>query len=194
MKKSLLALCLFVLPVSGVSAQPASGKNLLQNGTFNAGEARKVSRWLFPPTPIKNLGPDVEHVEWGCETEADANAVLFIAIKTPIKTQLWWQQEVPAEPGASYTLSVRMTAEIVESATERTYSTPDVGVYFLNAEGRWIGYQRLPSPKDFSPEWTPVSMKVTAPDDAVKIGVRLGVSTSAQIKVRFDDAVLTLAP
>lgn len=194
MKKSLFALCLFILPASGVFAQSAPPKNLLQNGTFDVGEARKVSRWIFPPTPVKNLGPDVEHVDWGSEIEADANAILFIDIKKSMKTQLWWQQEVAAEPGASYTLSVRMTAEIVEYGSERTYSTPDVGIYFLNAEGRWIGYQRLPSPKEFSPEWTLVSMKVTAPDDAVKIGVRLGMSTSAQIRVRFDDAMLTLAP
>lgn len=194
MKKALLALGLFFFPAAFVFAQPVSVKNLLQNGTFNTGEMRKVSRWIFPPTPIKNLGTDAEHVEWGGELEADANSVLFIATKAPIKAQLWWQQEVAAQPGAVYTLSVRMVAEIVESAAGRTYSTPDVGIYFLNAGGRWIGYQRLPSPKEFSPEWTPVSMKVTAPDDAVKIGVRLGMSTSAQIKVRFDDAVLTLAP
>jgi hypothetical protein len=184
-------LILFLFPALAF-AQTGEG-NLLQNGAFESGGERRATRWLVPPTPVKNLGEDAAKIDWGVKKDADENGFLFITTKEPLKLHLWWQQEVAALGGATYELSLRMAAEITGSSGG-TYATPDVGLYFLNAEGRWIGYQRLPAPKQFSPEWTEVSMKVTAPDETVKIGVRLGVSTSAELSVRFDDAVLRQAP
>ncbi len=188
MKKHLI---LFLLPA--LAFAQAGGGNLLKNGAFDSGGERKATRWLVPPTPVKNLGGDAEKVDWGVKKDAYENGFLFITTNAPVKLHLWWQQEVAALGGTTYELSLRMAADIAGSSGE-TYVTPDVGLYFLNAEGRWIGYQRLPAPKEFSPEWTVVSMKVTAPDETVKIGVRLGVSTSTELTVRFDDAVLRQAP
>jgi len=175
-------------------ARPGPEANLLANGTFDAVQGGSVYRWMFPPSPLKACGADAAQVERGVDKDATGNAVLFIATTKPMKAHVWWQQEVAAEGGATYTLSVRMAAAVREADGERNYASPDIGIYFLDANGHWLGFERVPPPCDFSPEWKTVSMKVTAPDNAAKIGVRLGIDVSAETKARFDDAVLTVAP
>ncbi|MDR1282881.1 MAG: hypothetical protein LBK99_18965 [Opitutaceae bacterium] len=183
--------------VAMFAANTGAAQNLLQNGMFNSGKDRSVTRWIFPPGSLKAHGADAEKITWGSEVLAEGgaeggNRVAFIATITPVKARIWWQQEVVAEGGATYVLSVRIAGDVPTKTAANGkpgYASTDIGIYFLDANNKWIGYQRLP-PDSFPSDWKTVTFKTTAPDNTAKIGVRLGISANVEIKAHFDDAVL----
>ncbi|MDR1282887.1 MAG: hypothetical protein LBK99_18995 [Opitutaceae bacterium] len=182
-----------VLVASSATAQ--TEKNLLANGDFTSGENRRVTRWVFPQSPLKAHGADAEKITWGGETDANGNRFAMLAVSAPVKAHVWWQQEIPAEGGSAYKLTVRIAGAIptgLAAGGKKGYAGTDIGIYFLDANNKWIGYQPLPT-KQFTADWQTVTLKVVAPDNATKTGVRLGISSNVEIKARFDDAVLVLA-
>lgn len=185
----LLALTASALVTALASAQPEPAPNLLQNGGFNTGEGRSVYRWLVPPTPLKGHGVDAIHIDYGIVMDSFGNPCLGLSTAQPMKAHIWFQQEVTALPAASYELTVRLAGEVVDDGGQRAYLSPDVLIYFLNANGGWIGHEALKGVQ-FTADWQTATLKVSTPEDVAKIGVRLGVRTSAQVKVRFDDAKL----
>lgn len=189
-----LSRILFSLAVSTLltalsSAQPEPRPNLLQNGDFNTGEGRSVYRWLVPPTPLKGHGVDEIHIDYGIVMDSFGNPCLGLSTAQPIKAHIWFQQEVTALPAANYELTVRLAGEVVDDGGKRPYLSPDILVYYLNANNSWIGHESLKDTQ-FTADWQTATLKVSTPEDAVKIGVRLGMRTSAQVKVRFDDVTL----
>lgn len=173
-----------------VLAQDSAGPNLLKNGNFSQFSETRVKDWLWPQTPRKALGENEQFVQMGVRTDASGDPHLFIETTEPIEAHVWVQQEVDCFGGTTYTLNVNVAGDLEDSG----HSSYDVGLYFLNENGNWIGYERSPSPNVFSPDWEQVTVSAIAPDDAVKIGVRLGVRTKSRVAAKFSDAVLSEAP
>ncbi|MFA6959444.1 MAG: hypothetical protein WC205_01680 [Opitutaceae bacterium] len=178
----------FLTPFASAVDGPKT--NMLQNGDFSVGEGQRVYRWLVPPTPLKGHGEDAAQIGYGIVMDGAGNPGLGLSTAKPMKAHIWWQQEVTALPATTYQFTVRMSGEILNDGGTRSYLVPDVLIYFLSATGSWIGYEPLPKTVEFSKDWQTVTIKITTPEDAVKMGVRLGMSTSSQVKVRFDDATL----
>lgn len=172
-------------------AQDNNQANLLQNGDFSQFSGSDVEDWLWPPTFRKALGDDEKFVKTGVREDASGEPHLYIETTEPIRAHVWMQQEVECFGGNSYTLNVRVAGDLEDGA----YSAYDVGIYFLTADGGWLGYDRSSTPRALSPDWTPVTVTTIAPDDAVKIGVRVGIDVvDSVVAARFADAVLTLEP
>ncbi|AHF94906.1 hypothetical protein OPIT5_29735 [Opitutaceae bacterium TAV5] len=189
---SLAALFSLIFASVAIAQTP---NNLLQNGDFASGKDRSVTRWVFPQSPLKAHGADADKITWGSDADADGNRFAMVAVSGPVKAHVWWQQEVLAEGGSTYELTVRIAGDIpagLAAGEKKGYAGTDIGIYFLDANNKWIGYQPLPT-QQFTTDWQTVTLKATAPDNAARIGVRLGISSNVEIKARFDDAILILA-
>lgn len=160
--------------------------NLLDNGAFQHGELRAVPRWVFPVSVRDRLATDHPDAEWGVKEGEDRNFHLFLATRRPGRAHFWLQQEAVVPGGVTCTLTLRVSGGGDESGG---FASPDIGIYFLDAAGKWIGYQRLPG-ASLSEAWTPLRLVVITPDNTVRVGVRLGLSCSVPAEIRFDDVVL----
>ena len=116
----------------------------------------------------------------------DRNYHLFLATKRPGRAHFWLQQEAAVPGGVTCTLTLRVSGSSDELGG---FASPDIGLYFLDAAGKWISYQRLPG-ATLSPAWTPHRLVVITPDNTARVGVRLGLSASVPAEIRCDDVVL----
>lgn len=173
-----------LLSLASASAQ---SKAPLRNADFLQGDGEQVTAWEFSTFNLKNDSSQQDLFEWGSE-DAGGTKALFFATKESIRGNMWWQQILTASPGESYKLKVAIKGALEAGK----YARPSVGVYFLGENNKWLGYQEI-SGLDFSSadEWKTVEETVTAPEDAVKMGVRLGAMFDGAIHVAFKDLELT---
>lgn len=168
------------LSLAGARAQSV---NLLRNPTFTQGGGQTVTDWLFSTWNLDGDPAQLEQYEWGTEETGDSRA-LFFSTENTVKGHMWWQQAVAAVPGESYKLKVS-----VKSALEaKKYGGPRLGIFFLGENDKWLGIQEIKNLEaNTGEDWITVEETVTAPEDAVKIGVRLGAMFDGVIHISFKD-------
>jgi len=187
MKTLFIALCSIGLFLA--SALGDDGPNLLQNGDLVQGdEGSPPPGWTFSKWNLPSDGAESTKVEFGLFTDPDGSRCLRITTSRSSQTFVWWQQEVPAQGGASYKLRVRAKGTKIEG--EKGYAGIAAGVYFFDAQGKWLGYEKI-SPIEFSDQWQSYEGAISIPDDATKIGVRLSLQGDMPCSACFDRISLT---
>jgi hypothetical protein len=186
MKKP-LALLLVTLALLLPSSFGGQGDNLLKNADFDIDAEGVVADWQVPTYPFSDDPAVAEQLKWGVE-DVKGTKCLAISTKEFVKSNLWWEQIVPAIGGNTYEVSVKVKGELMEGSN---YGGVQVGVHFLDANGQYLSYQAIPDVKELSDTWQLIKGKITAPDDAVKMGFRMGVNFNGGVKVFFKEPSLT---
>ncbi len=168
-----------------------AGQNLLSNGDFESGEGKNVPQWLFL---LSHLPPDLGdkgQLTWGSFKESSGNKCLKIATTASIKKlHIYWAQEKrPVTAGGAYHLKFRVKGSF-EKQDAKDHGKPDIGVYFRDSEGQWIGHMQVPD-VEFTDDWKEYQLDFTIPDNAGAIGVRFGVDAyGGLLTLLADDVVL----
>ncbi len=171
-------------------AQAESGKNLLKNPTFASVGGGGAQSWEFSTFNFKDKPEVAEQLEWKRVKEEDGTYALYFSTRSNMKSNQWWQQLLPTVGGETYTLSVEAKG-VMKPDTK--YASVSVGVYFLDANDRWLGYQDISGAKVSAVEqWTRIEGTVSAPEDAAKMGVRFGSLFEGGVEISFKDPALTV--
>lgn len=190
--KTLLA----ALLVTGAAfaQQTAEAPNLLKNGDLSAlnestAPVWTTGGWVFSKWNLKEGTPEAQATQWGVAKDPadEANKCLRVATTAKVKAQVWWQQEVACAPGQSYVLTFKAKGPAAAPGVG-----PGCGFYVLDPNNKWLLYQPLKDVQ-LAPEWQEFSGTITVPEDATKLGVRLGVSGEGVIGIFFDDVKLVKA-
>lgn len=165
------------------------GENLLKNSGFgpSGSDTRRMQGWSFSEWNFRDNPGLAEKLDWGVVVDSEGERCLFISSKESVKTNVWWQQQIEATPGASYELKATVKGALQAGSK---YGGVSVGVYFLDQNGHWLGYQEVPGLKPHE-DWQTVELKVTVPEEAAKVGIRLGTNFNGLINVSFKKPVLT---
>lgn len=190
MKKAIIALLITAASVTSTLCQ--AEENLLKNGSFTQFDKGIPTAWNFSKSNYAKLGSPENHVLYGVIDSGRQTSALQLTLTHPVKAHLWWEQTTDALPGSNYSLEITSKAESVDSV-DGGYAGLDIGIYFLDSNNRWIGYANCPNKPKIDGTWQTSTMTVTAPDNAYRIGVRLGIVASRPISVLFDSAKLTYA-
>ncbi len=158
-------------------AQAQSG-NLLENSDFSQGEAQKLPGWIFSAWNFRNDPALGERLDWKAVNTADAGRCLTISSREMLRNvQMWWQSlDFPCAAGAAYEFSVEVKGALLGGSQAR----PTIGVHFVDANGQWLGIQKVADATLLLDEWQKVKGQVIAPKDAAKMAIRIGIV--------FDDA------
>ena len=185
--KTPITLIVSFLTLLLATAFGGQGENLLKNVDFQADADGVIANWQVPTYPFKDDPSIVEQLKWGVEN-VNGSKCLAISTKDPVKTQVWWEQIIKGNGGNTYEISVKVKGVLHEGSK---YGGAKVGVHFLDADGQFLSYQALPDAEALSDTWQIVKGKVTAPDDAVKMGLRIGVLFDGGVEVFFKEPSLT---
>ena len=158
----------------------ADDANLLRNGELQDGDGVYTPGWTFSKWNLKDGTKEAEAAKWGIVAEkgSETNKCLWISLTAPVKAHIWFQQEIKCDPSETYTLSFRCKGTVNAC-----------GFYVLSGKGEWLLFDGF---KDITPstEWKTYSETITTPDNAAKLGVRLGFAVSGQYEIFFDDIKL----
>jgi len=182
-----LTLILSTLAICLSTASAGQEENLLKNADFKPDANGAISGWQVPKYPFADDPAVAEQLKWGVE-DVKGTPCLAISTKEPVKANVWWEQIVKGNGGNTYDVSVKIKGELLEGSK---YGGVQVGVHFLDANGQFLSYQAIPDAKELSDTWQVIKGKITAPDDAVKMGFRMGVNFNGGVKVFFKEPTLT---
>ncbi len=179
----------FAVMLFGSAAVAGDEKNLLVNGDLKEGGPDHTLGWVFSKWNLKDGTPEAAASKWGIVKEKgnEENKCLWLATTAAVKAHIWFQQEVKCDSSETYTLTFRAKGSV---GAEKKWGGADCGFYLLGADGKWICYQPI---KDvgFTSEWKSYTATVTTPEDAVKLGVRVGVGGEGIVfEMFFDDITL----
>ena len=172
-------LATLVLLLSPAGAQPAA--NLIQNPGLQPDAAGGIAGWLFHDTPAV-----AAQVTSGAEVVQGIRC-LAISTRKPVQTNLWWEQKVACDGGNTYAISARVKVALQAGSN---YGGASLGLAFEDANGKWLGFQAIPT-AGTSDTWTEIKGKITVPEDAVKMTLRLGVILDGSIKVWFKEPAVS---
>ncbi|MFZ2654484.1 MAG: GDSL-type esterase/lipase family protein [Victivallales bacterium] len=162
-------------------------KNLLKNGKINEGDGASTPGWTFSKWQLKDGSPEAKAVEWGIVKEADGNKCLRLATTDKAKIYVWFQQEIACDPAQSYTLTFKSKASPSPISDGSHYGCL---FYLIDNEGHWMGAPQ-DIPVEWSGEWKTWTAKITTPENAAKLGVRIGVSFNGKAESFFDNIILS---
>ncbi|MEI8246771.1 MAG: GDSL-type esterase/lipase family protein [Lentisphaerota bacterium] len=170
--------------IAAAGAKPEAktdDKNLLKNGSLDQGDGAFIPGWIFSKWQLKEGSPESKAVEWGIVKEAGGNKCLKLATNGPAKTYIWFQQEIMCDPAQTYSLSFRSKAN----------GTANYGClfYLIDKDGHWIGTPENIA-MELSGEWKTWTAKTTTPENAIKLGVRIGARFEDKAELFFDNIVL----
>lgn len=190
----IIRLGVLALSALSIPAQADDGKNLLVNAELSSSDPQHVPNWVFSTWNLQDEPADTGKVDGKVITDTEGHRCLSISSSESLHVmQMWWQnQDAVCVGGSTYELTVSLKGT-VKTGT----AWPTIGIYFLDAAGKWIGIQKIGTndPNSMPPDWQKVQGKVTAPDNAAKIGVRIGVVFSdGQAEIYYKDPVLLLKP
>lgn len=164
--------------------------NLLKNGDLvQGGEGENPPNWTFSAWNLPNDADESAKIEYGLFTDEEGVRGLRIASKRNDQTFVWWQQEIPAEGGAAYVLKFRAKGTKGEGGT-KSYAGMAATFHFLNAEGKFLGAERLVV-VEFSDTWEDYEARMTIPEEAAKMGVRLSLQGNMEAEAFFTGVVLS---
>lgn len=183
----------FILAMILATVQAALGQeavNLLKNAALTPGSGKDVPGWTFstwnlPPEPEKKA-----EIEWGPHLDANGNRSLHLVSQASEKVFVWWQQQIPAKGGATYTVRFHARGLRKANASSQKFAGMGAGFYFLGPNGKWIGYQGIQGGVLFSEDWENYQDKVTTPDEATIIGIRFSIQGNVPMEAYFGDIVL----
>lgn len=176
-------ICLMALPFQ-LSAENTD--NLLKNSDFIS-DSRGVAGWQFSTWNFDRNIELAKQIDWGVANEADGTHSLSFQTKTPIKSNLWWQQRLDISGSGQYELSV--SVKLVRKG-DGTKATVGVGIFFLNGEGKWMSFEQLKPSVTSSGDWEEISGTILAPEEATSLAVRLGVDFDGEIEFFAKNPVL----
>jgi len=196
MIKTTRQLCCLGAVMLGLGGFPASADevtNLLSNPNFNSDAAQHLANWEYSSWILRDDPGLTGKVAGSVTTDTDGHHCLTISSSDTLhSTQMWWQnQDAACAGGSSYELTVS-----VKGTAKSGSARPTIGIYFMDASGKWLGFQEITASQttSLSPEWQKIDGKVTAPENASKMGVRLGiVFTDAQADVSYKEPTLQKA-
>lgn len=168
-----------MLLLAPASAEP--GVNLLQNAGLQPDAAGRITPWLFHDQPAL-----AEQVSAGVEA-VQGSRCLAISTHKPVQANLWWEQKTNCEGGNTYAISVKVKVALQAGSK---YGGASVGLAFEDANGKWLGFQAIPT-AGAADAWTEIKGRITVPEDAVKLTLRLGLILDGRIKVFFKEPALT---
>lgn len=160
-------------------------ENLLQNPALN-GTGKNPAHWDFSIWNVKQTPGLADLVDWGL-TDVDGQRVLFISSKPGAKANLWWQQRMDVTGSGNYRLSVHAKAEAREESAVGAIS---VGIYFLDANSKWLAYKQLPASQKLSGDWQLIEGNILAPEESARLVVRIGVDFKGSVMAYFNEPVL----
>lgn len=181
-RTTIFTLALSVLAMLATGALAQEGGNLLKNPALKADDAGAIADWQVPTYPFANDPTAVNKLNWSV-LEVAGTRCLMISTKESIKSNVWWEQTLAASGGSTYEVSVKAKGALEKGSK---YGKVQVGVHFLGADGKWLGYQEI-SGTEPSEAWQSIKGRVTAPDDAVKMGLRLGIIFDGEVQVFFSE-------
>ena len=111
--------------------------NLLLNADLAKGEGEAVPSWRFSKE-LKDAAAAAKFL--GSVKEVDGKRALCISISTEAQAQGWWEQTVPAKGETAYAVSFRLKGKLEGKAG---YCIGQGRVYFLGAQGAWLGAQMI---------------------------------------------------
>jgi len=106
-----LTLFTLILAIFSVGALAQEGPNLLKNTTFVADNAGVVSNWQLPTYPFDSNPAVVSKLKWGVQNDGTAR-YLGISTKEYTKANVWWEQKLSANGGASYNVSGKVKGSL----------------------------------------------------------------------------------
>ena len=173
------------------AAAAAVAKNLLLDADLLPPIPPQTAAWVFSTWNLHDNSAGAVKVDGKIITDADGHHCLAITASGPLhNNQMWWQnQNMACTGGTTYELTASVKGTQQGSGAAR----PTVGVYFLDASGKWLGFQEIAGNQASSlpADWQQVQGTVIAPSDAAKMGVRLGVIfTDCQAEAFYKDPVL----
>ena len=179
--------------VFGLSAPlRADATNLLPVPGIPEPNQNPASSWVFSAWNANSDPTAKGKVDGKISTDTDGHQMLTVASTESLKSiQMWWQaQNVTCAGGASYQLSVSVKGT-VRTGTAR----PTIGVYFMDATRKWIGFQEISGvPPTLPSDWQKIEGSVVAPENAVTMGVRIGVVyTEGDADISYKDPILATA-
>ncbi len=160
--------------------------NLLKNGDFSTAAADGVPMSWQLHTPPGGKGKITVKTAGGtalCRVPEDL-----------VESQSWLVQAVSSAPQEEYTL--RFAVRCKANTPMAEYAC-DLGVFFLDAQGKWLGYKKIRTFAFRSEQWKGSShlpgadfvtgvAQFTTPDGTAKVGVRLNFS-GAGIEAEWRD-------
>ena len=168
-----------LLALALAGAEPAV--NLLQNAGFQPEATGRITGWLSHDAQAL-----ASQVTLGVE-DVEGARCLAITTHQPLQTNLWWEQKLSCEGGNTYAISVKVKAKLQAGSK---YGGPSAGVAFEDANGKWLGFQAVPTAVS-SGAWTEIKGRITVPEDAVKLTLRLGVILDGGIKAWFKEPAVS---
>jgi hypothetical protein len=184
-KLTLFTLAISVLATFATGALAQEATNLLKNPTLKADDAGAVAPWQVPTYPFANDPTAPSKLQWSVQ-DVEGNRCLTISTKESIKANIWWEQTLATNGGSTYAVSGKVKVNLAKGSK---YAGIQVGVYFEGPNGKWLGFQPITG-IDASETWQTIKGKVTAPDDAVKMGLRLGVVFDGEVQAYFAEPSL----
>ena len=177
-------------------AAGAAGENLLKNPDFSVtGKNGIPADWtLHESEPLRGRLRLSRSRDGGIS----GNAVKIAFTPGAGRGQSWLVQRVSGLPGSRWRLQVKSRVKVLDSTAEFEVT---VGVFFLDAAGKWLSYRNMATlayrsekwigaTKLPAPSWMETSGDFTAPADTALIGIRLNV-TGPGIEAEWAEARLT---
>ncbi len=190
MKRITQTLFLLALTLSGLITFARAQENLIPNADFSDGNGKQVNNWEFS-TWIVNDNPLIKgKVDGSVNTDTDGHRYLSVTSSESIHAaQMWWQTHpIICSPGATYNLSVMTKGTLTSGSAHMV-----VALFFMDQAGKWLNLQEIAPVPDLSDAWQKVEGSITLPENAEKVGVRLGlVFSDGQATVFFKDPALVL--
>ena len=149
------------------AATPVS--NLIQNADLAQGEGQHVPQWQFTkgtenPVEAKKIVGDIQ--------EIDGRRALRISISTEAQAHSWWAQTVPAKGDTTYAVSFRLKGNV---EGEMKWLAGSAGVFFVGADGKWLGWHPIGNAGAPNGEWGTYKEKIVTPAGTETIGFRFEV-------------------
>jgi hypothetical protein len=155
------------------------GANLLENPAL-APEEGSLPGWKISESSIGDLTALAARADWGAAEDPEGDC-LRLAIKEPTEANVWWLQDLKATGGTTHQIRADVKGA-VDSGSR--YGAVVVGVHFLDSQGQWLGFQAVPA-AEVGDRWMTVEGKITAPEEAANMQLRLGIMCNGMMEVFF---------
>jgi hypothetical protein len=175
-------LALMVVPLA--TGHAAEGPNLLENPAL-VPDGGSVPGWKISESSIGDLTAFAAKAEWGAAQDPEGDC-LRLATKEPTEVNVWWLQDLKPTGGTTYQIRVDVKGGLDSGSR---YGAIVVGLHFLDAQGGWLGFERVPA-GEVGDRWMTVEGKITAPAGAATMQLRLGMMCDGLMEVLFRNPFL----
>jgi hypothetical protein len=114
-----------------------------------------------------------EELFWGAK-RVDGRNALWIGTQAEEHIEAWWERLIPVKADTPYAAFCQLRGSVQGKAQ---WASGGAMVYFLNANGGWLGHRRLEAVRlqETPDQWRTVTASFITPADTSTIGVRTGI-------------------